>query len=104
VKKNSQALGNTRLEYRLMLTGCQLKSIQTSVGPEYNIIFIRITPTLKEVEKQMSSFNINIPSERSGNNIFQKNVDIQTITKAHWTVVSQNDDFLTLTLYRGKKG
>lgn len=45
-----------------------LKSIiiQTSDGPAYNITFIRITSTLKEVEEQMSSFNINISGERSG--------------------------------------
>ena len=54
---------STRLAY---MTYRSLESISTSVGPEYNIIFIRITPTLKEVEEQMSSFNINIPSVRSG--------------------------------------
>ena len=46
------------------------RSTLTSVGPENNIIFVRIVPTLKEVEKQMSSFDINIPSERSVGNMF----------------------------------
>ena len=81
----------------------EMKSIRTSVSPEYNIIFIRIAPTLKEVEKQMSRFDINIPSERSGKHVF----DIQATSqynKAYWTVVSQKDDCLTLTLYRGNNG
>jgi len=37
----------------------------TSIGPEDNIIFIRIIPALKEVEEQVSSLSINIPSERT---------------------------------------
>ena len=48
------------------------RSTLTSVGPENNIIFIRIVPTLKEVEKQMSSFDIDIPSERSVGNMFKR--------------------------------
>ena len=94
----------TRLEYRLWEVRSN-QTIQTSVGPEYNVIFIRIIPTLKEVEKQMSSFNVNIPSERSENifqqvlSTFKKKNNAIIYNKAHWTVVSQNDDFLTLTLY-----
>ena len=81
-------------------------NILTSVGPEYNIIFVRIIPTLKEVEEQMSSFDIDIPGERSGNIKCSTFKQFRNITnnKAHWTVESQKDDFLTLTLCRGNKG
>ena len=85
----------------------EMKSIRTSVSPEYNIIFIRITPTLKEVEKQMPGFDINIPSERSGKQISASVFDVvKTLqyNETHWTVESQNEDFLTLTLCRGNKG
>ena len=60
---------NTRLEC-IQRPMTDHRSTLTSVGPENNIIFIRIVPTLKEVEKQMSSFDINIPSERSVGNMF----------------------------------
>ena len=72
----------------------EMKSIRTSVSPEYNIIFIRITPTLKEVEKQMSGFDINIPSERSGKHISASVFDI---------VKFYNRTMLTGQLYRTTK-
>ena len=76
----------------------------TSVGPEDNIIFIRITPALKEVEEQVSSLNINIPSERTENIEKLQQASTSTTLTTYLTVSSQNDVFLILTPYRGNAG
>lgn len=33
----------------------------TAIGPEHNIIFVRIISTLEEIEKQMAGADVNVP-------------------------------------------
>ena len=32
----------------------------TSVGPKYNVVFVGVIPTLKEIEENALSFNVNV--------------------------------------------
>ena len=32
----------------------------TSVGPRHNVVFVRVIPTLKEIEENVLSFNVKV--------------------------------------------
>jgi len=43
----------------------KLRRIPTAIGPEDDIVLVRVAPALKEIEKEMTGFNVDVSCVRA---------------------------------------